>query len=86
MKPIDAATSLVLVALAAAEDASPQVATAALRTADALAAQNLAPPALTAQTDPSNMGAYLQIPLPGGQTAEVRPGCPGVYIMNRRGR
>jgi hypothetical protein len=61
-----------LVALAAAEDASPQVATAALRTADALAAQNLAPPALTAQTDPSNMGAYLQIPLPGGQTAEVR--------------
>jgi hypothetical protein len=61
-----------LVALAAAEDASPQVATAALRTADALAAQNLAPPALTAQTEPSNMGAYLQIPLPGGQTAEVR--------------
>lgn len=45
---------------------------AADRTADALAAQNLAGPALAPQIDPSQQGAYMQMPLPGGQTAEVR--------------
>jgi hypothetical protein len=51
---------------------SPHHARLAERTADALAAQALAPPALSPQADPTAQGAYLQIPLPGGQSAEVR--------------
>lgn len=57
----------------AADPETPQ-ATARLaeRTADALAAQSLVPPTTTPAADPSAQGAYLQIPLPGGQSAEVR--------------
>lgn len=57
----------------AADPAAPHhLAQAADRAADATAAQALAAPALAPQLDPAQQGAYLQVPLPGGQTAEVR--------------
>jgi hypothetical protein len=54
------------------------LARAAAATADAIAAQPLA--ALTPATpaaDPGATGAYLQVPLPGGATAELRVGPDG---------
>jgi|GEM_PF-6018812 len=42
------------------------------RAAEALAAQPAVPPALLPAADPTQAGAYMQIPLPGGRTAEVR--------------
>lgn len=55
--------------LAVGRDPEVPAATARLadRTADAVAAQQLAP----ATVDPSANTAYLQIPLPGGQSAEI---------------
>ena len=64
-----------LLALASHAAADPSLARAASSLADGLAAQGLAGAALPAQApagDSSSQGAYLQVPLPGGATAEVR--------------
>ena len=63
-------------ALAAHPAADAALARSAAGIADGLAAQGLAgatvPPPGAAAPDPSQQGAYLQVPLPGGGTAEVR--------------
>ena len=67
-----------LLSLASHAAADPSLARAASALADGLAAQGLAGAALPAQAQAqagdssSQGGAYLQVPLPGGATAEVR--------------
>lgn len=70
----DAPVRALLVALATHPATDPGVARAAAAVADAVGAQALATPAGTqAQAQaPAHQGAYLQLPLPGGGTAEVR--------------
>jgi hypothetical protein len=73
--PDEAPLRSLLVALAAHPAADPALARAASGLADGLAAQTLAGATLPAPAgpDPSTQnGAYLQLPLPGGGTAEVR--------------
>ncbi len=63
-------------AIAAHPAADAALARAASGLADGLAAQGLAgatiPPPGAAAPDPASQGAYLQLPLPGGGTAELR--------------
>lgn len=68
----DASLRSLLLGIASDPETPQPAARLAERTADALAAQALAPSAAAPATDPSAQGAYLQVPLPGGQTAEVR--------------
>ncbi len=71
----EAPVRALLLALAAHPAVDPSLARAAGGVADAVGAQALAGPTLPppAGADPSSMnGAYMQIPLPGGGTAEVR--------------
>ena len=73
--PHEAPVRSLLLALAAHPAADPALARAAGGVADAVGAQPLAGSTLPppAGADPSSVnGAYLQIPLPGGGTAEVR--------------
>ncbi|MCB0882390.1 MAG: hypothetical protein KDC33_09285, partial [Thermoleophilia bacterium] len=60
-----------LLSVAQSPDAPPHARAMADRAADALGAQALVAPALNQGADASQQGAYLQMPLPGGQTAEV---------------
>ncbi|MCU0308255.1 MAG: hypothetical protein MUE51_10925 [Thermoleophilia bacterium] len=70
--PAEPPARAILIALAAHPDADPAVARGAERLADALAAQPLAGPPPAPGAPAAAGGAYLQLPLPGGQTAEVR--------------
>ncbi|MFN8121868.1 MAG: hypothetical protein U0237_05510 [Thermoleophilia bacterium] len=68
----DGSLRSLLLGIAADPDTPPATARLAERTADALAAQSLVPPSALPTADPATQGAYLQVPLPGGQSAEVR--------------
>lgn len=67
----DANVRSLLLAVAQSPDASLHTRGMADRAADALGAQALMGPALSQASDGAQQGAYLQMPLPGGQTAEV---------------
>ncbi len=73
--PEEAPVRALLLALASHTGADPALARAAATVADAVGAQALAGSTLPPPpgADPaSNNGAYLQLPLPGGGTAEIR--------------
>ena len=87
--PEEAPVRALLLALASHTAADPALARAAATVADAVGAQALAgstlPPAPGA--DPaSNNGAYLQLPLPGGGTAEIRVAPDGGGESSASGR